>query len=326
MEAPIPASDTRPLVSVVIPNYNHRQYIRAAIDSVLAQTYDNIEIIVVDNFSTDGSWDAITPYAPRGVMAFRFANGGVIAAGRNHGMARASGDLIAFLDSDDTWKPDKLERQIPHFLDPAVALVAATSENVGDIIYARRHRLFRPGQIYRDFSYGEIALANHVATSSVVIRATVLRHLGGFDESRDYCFIEDWELWLRVSRVGRVRVLAAPIIDYRLVVNKDRDTRDVTRRKLLVLAKHRGLGYVDDDVYDRAVGNVFVELGRACLGAGDRAGLRYYAKGIVRSRGARNKLRALLGLSLFALPRRSQRAVIDALYRVQYAVGSRWSR
>lgn len=321
-----PAASGRPLVSVVIPNYNYGHHVGAAIESVLGQTYAPIEVIVVDNGSTDLSWDVIRAYADRGVRAFQFTNDGVVAGVRNYGIAQSSGELTAFLDSDDTWKLHKLERQVPEFADPSVVLVSASSLFIGDIDRVRRDAHFRPGQRSREFCYDQLVLDYPISTSSVVVRAGALRSLHGFDESRHFRFIEDWELWLRLSRMGRVRVLAEPLITYRLDVNKDRDARDVTRRKLLVLEKHRRLGYLGDKVYEEATGNVLVELGRACLGVGDRTGIRHYVRGIVKCGGVQRRLSALVGLLLFGLPGQARRAVIDAMYRVQYAVGRMQSR
>src|SRR5262245_39908172 len=99
-----------PNVSVVIPSYNSAAYLPAAIDSVLAQTARDLEVIVVDDGSTDDTPDVVARYGPP-VRGIRQANAGVAAA-RNRGIAEARGRYIAFLDADDTWEPVKLERQL----------------------------------------------------------------------------------------------------------------------------------------------------------------------------------------------------------------------
>src|SRR5215204_4807622 len=99
-----------PLVSVIIPNYNYAQYLTQTLDSVLSQTYPHVEIIVVDDGSTDGSQEVLRNYTDR-VTWFQQRREGVSVA-RNRGVQESHGQLIAFLDADDVWLPAKLERQV----------------------------------------------------------------------------------------------------------------------------------------------------------------------------------------------------------------------
>src|SRR4051812_3217208 len=109
-------------VSVVIATYNHGRYLREAIDSALAQTHPPLEVIVVDDGSTDDTAEILQTYGGR-IRAMRQANAGVAAA-RNAGLAAASGRYVGFLDSDDVWAPDKLARQLAVFdAQPALGLV-----------------------------------------------------------------------------------------------------------------------------------------------------------------------------------------------------------
>ncbi|HMJ08789.1 MAG TPA: glycosyltransferase [Pyrinomonadaceae bacterium] len=111
-----------PKVSVIIPNYNYDKYISKAIDSVLAQTYTNIEIIVVDDGSIDNSLSVLEKYGDQ-ITVLKQQNQGVSPA-RNAGVAHSSGEYLAFLDADDIWLPEKLERQMERFLgSPEVGLV-----------------------------------------------------------------------------------------------------------------------------------------------------------------------------------------------------------
>ena len=110
------------LVSVVIPNYNYARFLPEAIDSVLAQTYGQIEIIVVDDGSTDDSREILDGYGDRVTVIFQ-QNAGVSAA-RNNGVSRSRGEYLAFLDADDAWLPAKIERQIAAFRgDEEIGLV-----------------------------------------------------------------------------------------------------------------------------------------------------------------------------------------------------------
>ena len=111
-------------VSVIVPLYNHRRYIRTAVESVLNQTAPPLEILVIDDGSTDKSRDAIADFIESGEIIYvRQENQGVSAA-RNHGISLARGEFIALLDSDDAWMPTKLEKQLAVFeKNPELALV-----------------------------------------------------------------------------------------------------------------------------------------------------------------------------------------------------------
>jgi glycosyltransferase involved in cell wall biosynthesis len=111
------------LVSVIIPVYNHDRYLGEAIECVLTQTHKNVEIIVVDDESTDTSGDVAKSFADKGVRYFRQAHAGIGPA-RNTGVEKANGDFLAFLDADDRWPEEKLELQLRAFeSDPALEMV-----------------------------------------------------------------------------------------------------------------------------------------------------------------------------------------------------------
>ncbi|MBA7530747.1 UDP-Glc:alpha-D-GlcNAc-diphosphoundecaprenol beta-1,3-glucosyltransferase WfgD [subsurface metagenome] len=101
----------QPLISVVMPTYNHGRFIGDAINSVLNQTYRNLELIIIDNFSEDNTEKIVTSYKDDRIKYLKFKNNGVIASSRNYGIKHSRGEYIAFLDSDDVWLPEKLEKQ-----------------------------------------------------------------------------------------------------------------------------------------------------------------------------------------------------------------------
>lgn len=115
-----------PLVSVIIPNFNYEGYVADAIESVLNQTYGNIELIVVDDGSTDGSWQIINRYRDR-LIPIRSKNGGVSAA-RNLGLTKIRGDYVAFLDSDDYWYPNKISTQLSAIIEKQADVVFSAIE------------------------------------------------------------------------------------------------------------------------------------------------------------------------------------------------------
>lgn len=210
-------------VSVVIPCYNAERYIGATLRSVLAQGLPDMEVIVVDDGSSDGSADLVRRGFP-GVTLLRQANQGVAAA-RNHGIEHATGDWIAFVDADDIWLPDKLTAQLAllqanpdariaytawqvwHSTDPEPTpeLLAQLAARAGD----QARWAGASGWIYP-----ELLLDCVVWTSTVLAQRTLLRELGGFDAGLRIG--EDYDLWLRASRVTPILRVPRPGALYRL--------------------------------------------------------------------------------------------------------------
>lgn len=182
-----------PTVSVIIPTYNRGWIIRDAIDSVLGQSYEDFELVVVDDGSADDTVDRLRIYRDR-IRLLRQGNRGVSAA-RNHGLEASSGELVAFLDSDDFWLPEKLAVQVEFFSKHAAALICQTEEvwirNGMRVNPGKRH-LKPSGQIYERSL--ELCL---VSPSAVMVRRELFEQVGRFDERLPAC--EDYDLWLRVS-------------------------------------------------------------------------------------------------------------------------------
>lgn len=308
-----------PLVSVIMPTYNQGAFIGDAIRSVIEQTYTRLELIVVDNFSSDNTRQVVASFSDKRLQYFQYRNQGVIAASRNYGASKSAGEVLAFLDSDDVWEADKLSRQLPYLWRDEVVCVGSDFCPMGDQDRCVKLIGFAEGEEYRDLSYETLVLRNPLATSSAILDKQIFLACHGFDESRDLCFIEDWDLWLRVAKLGRVRLLAAPLVQYRIVRRKNRDERDVRLRSLKILEKHRSLGFLDAQLYATAVGNRCVTIGKAFLEAHDAKGRSYYMQGLKYSRGLRNKMSALAGLLLYQLPLGTREFLLSYYYRRQSA-------
>ncbi len=181
---------TRPLVSIIIPVYNGEKYLAEAIDSVLAQTYRPIEIIVVDDGSTDRSANIAKSF--KEVMYHHQSNLGVSVA-RNVVLASARGEFIAFLDADDRWATDKLVKQVNYLLKHGHI----------DYTIAYQRILVEAGTTVPPFFKKDLLLNDHPAfvPSSLVVRKIVLEQIGGFDE-RYYNFYEDIEWFARARDAG----------------------------------------------------------------------------------------------------------------------------
>ena len=181
-------------VSVVIPTYNRAGPVLRAVSSVLGQTFQDREVLVVDDGSTDGTMKALERFEGR-VRVLRHERNRGVSAARNTAIRATESPLIAFLDSDDHWLPGKLEIQVRFFRANPDAVACQTQE-----IWMRRGRRVNPAQRHLKPS-GDIfepSLARClVSPSAVVLRRSLLGEVGLFDEDLPVC--EDYDLWLRIS-------------------------------------------------------------------------------------------------------------------------------
>ena len=202
----MPNQSNNPAVSVIIPTYNRGWILREAIDSVLSQDFTDYELIVVDDGSTDNTREILDSYG-QVLFVFQQPNKGVSAA-RNRGLAESHAQLVAFLDSDDLWLPQKLARQIEFFNSNPAALICQTEEtwvrNGVRVNPKRRHHKFS-GMIFEH----SLALCL-VSPSAVMICKTLFDTVGLFDECLPAC--EDYDLWLRVSCRYPVFLIDEPLI------------------------------------------------------------------------------------------------------------------
>jgi GT2 family glycosyltransferase len=199
-------ADMPPLVSVVIPTYNRCDRLAGAIESVLHQTYAPLELIVVDDGSTDGTADLLKAYGD-GIRVIHQENRGVSGA-RNTGIRAANGELIALLDSDDRWLPAKLEHQVSFFMASAGAMICQTEE-----IWIRGGKRVNPKNRHRKFSgmiFEKTLPLCLVSPSAVMMRKSLFQEVGLFDEDLPAC--EDYDLWLRITWKYPVHLIRMPLI------------------------------------------------------------------------------------------------------------------
>jgi glycosyltransferase involved in cell wall biosynthesis len=202
------------LVSVIVPVYDTEQYVVEALNSVIGQTHRDLEMIVVDDGSADRSVEAVTSVRDSRLRLLRQSNRGVAAA-RNAGLADAHGEVAAFLDADDAWKPTKLAEQLPRFDTADVAIVGSLLTYVGD----SGRSIGTSGEI-ADHQQERIAAARLMpfAPSSMVVRTSVVREVGGFDEdlARYIAPVDDLDLVSRVARHYRVVTVPKSLGYYRV--------------------------------------------------------------------------------------------------------------
>lgn len=207
------------LVSIIIATYNRRNYVCEAIDSALEQTYPHVELIVIDDGSTDGTGDLLQSRYGQWIRYVYQANQGRSEA-RNHGMQLASGDYIAFLDSDDIWEPDKLEKQIAFMqAHPQYGLThtftSIIDSNGQPLPSETRSRLKHHRAGCRSgYSYTAMAQRCVMFLSTVMLKTSMLPLIGLMD--RDIPAFEDWDWYLRAALVTQIGVLPEPLTRYRL--------------------------------------------------------------------------------------------------------------
>ena len=188
----MPLQNTSPLFSVIIPVFNREILLPRAIESVLNQSFKDFEIIVIDDGSTDKSAQVAQSY---GVRVVKRKNGGVAAA-RNLGIKLSKGNIIAFLDSDDEWKKDKLKIQYEFFRQNPSYKIHQTDEIwIRDGKFLNKKKIHRKKEGYIFENSCELCL---ISPSAVAIKRELFDEVGLFDESLRVC--EDYDLWLRITK------------------------------------------------------------------------------------------------------------------------------
>jgi glycosyltransferase involved in cell wall biosynthesis len=202
----------QPLVSVVIATYNMGQYLPLAIDSVLNQTWSNLEVVVIDDGSQDDTREQMTRYEEdTRVRYFPTENRGQPRA-KNRGLQESKGDFIAFCDADDLWQPHKLKVQIPYFENPEVGVVYS------EVSYIDQHGDPVDKEIPYERHSGavteKLVIKNFVPFGTAVIRKACIDKDGTFDESLPMGI--DWDLWLRYSMNWQFQYVPEATYTYRI--------------------------------------------------------------------------------------------------------------
>lgn len=187
------------LVSIVMPSYNSGLFIRKAIDSVMEQTYSQWELIIIDNFSLDNTIEIATSYRCDKIKIFKTNNQGIIAKSRNLGIQKSSGNLIAFLDSDDWWENNKLSESVKYI------------QLGNDIVYHplkivnKSNNIFIPKSTStmgfdKDIYSNLIEFGNFIPNSSVVVKKHFLEAVSYISEDENLMAAEDYDCWLKIAK------------------------------------------------------------------------------------------------------------------------------
>jgi glycosyltransferase involved in cell wall biosynthesis len=237
-----------PEVSVVVPAYNAARFVASAIESVLAQTYDDYEILVVDDGSTDDTREVVNQYKSAKIRYIAQKNAGVAVA-RNTGMAEGRGRWVAFLDADDTWFPTKLERQMHALRADSSARVCYSAFTVVDASLAPIgvRRSARVGTALED-----LLLRGNIVGSicTVLCDREMILSTGGFDPRLSQC--ADWEMWVRLAARTEFVYVDESLVTYRQHdSNMSRNAGLLETDSLLVLESGFGLPALPEPIRKR---------------------------------------------------------------------------
>lgn len=200
-----------PLVSVVIPTYNHAEFLREALESLVAQTFSDWEALVVNNYSEDDTLDVVGAFNDPRIRVENFRNNGVIGASRNRGIRLSKGKYIAFLDSDDKWYPEKLSHCVG-CLDQGADLVCHDLRNIGTC-----EGIVHCGPKQRATFDALLERGSCIIPSATLVRKSILDSVGGFSENPAFITSEDYHLWLKLAQVQVSMVFLDEILgEYRV--------------------------------------------------------------------------------------------------------------
>jgi len=183
-----------PKVSVIIPTYNRSQFVCETVESVLSQTYKDFEIIVIDDGSTDGTKDVLAHYSDQIKYIYQQNQG--VGAARNKGITEARGEYLAFIDDDDLWLPEKLEKQVEYMDNhPDVAFVSTGTYVIdvdgNDVAKWQKYESSRQ-------TFESLVEDNFIFNLTVLLRKNCFENVGGFDTR--LAISQDYDLWLRLAK------------------------------------------------------------------------------------------------------------------------------
>ena len=221
-----------PVVSIVIPTFNHANFLEKALDSIVNQSYKNWEAIVIDNHSTDETSKIVQNNKESRIKYLKIDNNGIIAKSRNLGIKASKGDWVAFLDSDDWWSNDKLEICSKYFNHK----VDFIYHGLKIIYHNTKFNFKRKKSVGRNLNQpilinlltSVIDDGSAIGNSSVIVRKNILKKIGGINESQKLVASEDFNTWLRVAKeTNRFKYLEQTLGFY-LVHEKSAQKRDLS--------------------------------------------------------------------------------------------------
>jgi glycosyltransferase involved in cell wall biosynthesis len=238
-------------VSVIVPAYNAEAFVVRAVDSALAQTHRPLEVLVVDDGSSDQT-RKIVAQLPSPVRLIEKENGGPASA-RNLGASQARGDWLAFLDADDWWFPEKLRQQLHYAGDPQVGMIHCLPDH-------------RSEEGPPTLAFADMWDRNWIINSSVLIRRAAFHALGGFNEAKELISVEDYNLWIRVAASDwRIATCPRVLIHYTRGIGISSNSERFLRASLYNVDDIGSRLFLPGNMTDTKRNKIIVDFGRKAL-------------------------------------------------------------
>jgi len=265
-----------PKVSVVIPTYNRPNFLRAAVRSVLGQTFQDFEIVIVDDASTGETQAVVASFGDPRIRYLRHDQNRQISGARNTGVQAATGEFVAFLDDDDEWRREKLEKQV-HILETSASTVGVVYTAFEQVNVPSGEVVGQISPIKRGHILHELCSRNWVGTASTVcLRRKCFDEVGLFDERMT--FGEEYDMWIRVAHRYDFRYLDEVLVRYGLHRRRLSRNFDIMISGLeWQLEKHRAFFGSDPANYSRR----YTSLGRLyCYNGQAQRGRRAFLRAV----------------------------------------------
>lgn len=297
-------------VSVVVLTWNRVNLLKEALDAILEQTYKDFEVLVIDNESTDNTEGYVKSIPDERVKYYKNANGGNLSVNRNFGIAHASGDYVAFCDDDDIWLPDKLQTQINCIKQNSDCLFCATNT----FFYDSETRGKKSATSLKDhvYTFNDFFIGNKAPFSSVLINKSLVSELGGFDEDPNIFTVEDYDMWLRVTKKTNLYYIGKPLVLYRVhKSNLSKDHLNAANKEMNLYKKWENDDSIPSDIKKIRLANIYFLYARGYI---DENKKEQYIDAFRRSyKLTGNKLFLMLGY-LAQLPKIIFRPIFSLLY------------
>lgn len=219
-------NQTQSLVSIIIPTYNSSHTIIRTIESIFKQTFKRFEVIVVDDGSTDDTKEVLSSLIRDQKIIYIYQKNQGCGVARNNGVLIAQGQFVCFLDADDYWHAEKLERQLEVFQNHPDCLMCYTESYMvdpySDLVWETMHSNLgkpRSGNIL-----GYLIFHNMITLSSGMMRLATFKHVGGFTPIYDLMMVADYDLWLKLAPLGKFYAILTPLMFYQTRVAAARST------------------------------------------------------------------------------------------------------
>ena len=267
-------TDSSSLVSVILPTYNCAHFLSESVGSILLQTYNPYEVIVVDDGSTDNTKEVLNPFMHR-IKYIKLEQNKGLPAARNIGIQSAQGKYIAFIDADDLWLPEKLQTDIEYFgKHPDISMIYSKHMNIDDkgrVLDGCTKKRLPSGNIFIQL----FSEQNFIIPSSVVVQKEVFETTGLFDEQLFNC--QDWDMWLRIAFYFKVAGINKQLVKYRHNPHSlSKNRNNVLKYQKQVIDKtyntfkDRACG-INEKLYKKRLASHFAKVGRYYLRIGNKS-------------------------------------------------------